>query len=81
MNGDVAVAPAASGLHGAIRLPGDKSIGHRALMLGALADGCTRVKGLPNGADVASTRSCLQVLGTTIRDAGEETEIYGRGGR
>jgi 3-phosphoshikimate 1-carboxyvinyltransferase len=49
-------------------------------MLGALADGCTRVKGLPNGADVASTRRCLEALGTTIRDVGGDIAIYGRGG-
>ena len=80
MSADVAVAPAGTGLHGTIRLPGDKSIGHRALLLGALADGCTRVKGLPNGADVASTRRCLEALGTSIEDLSEEIAIYGRGG-
>lgn len=77
MSGDVAVAPARAGLRGAIRLPGDKSIGHRALMLGALAEGCTRVKGVPNGADVASTRRCLQALGTEIRDEADEIRIFG----
>src|SRR5579872_3525088 len=80
MSGDVAVAPARAGLRGAIRLPGDKSIGHRALMLGALAEGCTRVKGVPNGADVASTRRCLQALGTEIRDEADEILIFGCGG-
>ena len=48
---------------GAIRVPGDKSISHRALMLGALGDGPSRVRGVLRGADVESTASVLRALG------------------
>ena len=56
-------------LQGEVRLPGDKSISHRALILGALADGWSRVHGLSEGADVQSTASCLRALGAEIEDA------------
>jgi 3-phosphoshikimate 1-carboxyvinyltransferase len=79
-DGDVAVAPAPRGLRGTLRVPGDKSIGHRALLLGALAEGRTRVAGLPGGADVRSTRACLRDLGVRIDEEGGETTIHGRGG-
>ena len=59
------ISPAA-GLRGRIRLPGDKSISHRALLLAAVADGRSRLRGLADGADVASTRSVLQSLGVQI---------------
>ncbi len=58
-----------------MRLPGDKSISHRALILGALADGWTRVHGLSTGADVLSTARCLRALGAEI----EETAVRGFG--
>lgn len=48
---------------GDLALPGDKSLAHRALIFGALADGNQVVSGLPAGGDVASTRDCLQRLG------------------
>ena len=53
-------------LFGEIRVPGDKSISHRALMLNAIADGVARVSNLSPGADVASTATCLAQLGVTI---------------
>jgi len=55
-------------LEGEVRLPGDKSISHRALMLNAIADGEARVSGLSDGADVASTAGCLRALGVEIGD-------------
>jgi 3-phosphoshikimate 1-carboxyvinyltransferase len=55
-------------LEGEVRLPGDKSISHRALMLNAVADGEARVEGLSGGADVASTAGCLRALGVEIED-------------
>ncbi|HVY62863.1 MAG TPA: 3-phosphoshikimate 1-carboxyvinyltransferase, partial [Planctomycetota bacterium] len=66
-------------IHGAVRCPGDKSISHRALILGALARGRTAIRGLAPGLDVRSTRSCLEALGVKIEavpamvedDAGE----------
>ncbi len=52
---------------GAIRLPGDKSISHRYAMLGALAQGTTRLTNFSTGADCASTLSCVRQLGCVIR--------------
>jgi 3-phosphoshikimate 1-carboxyvinyltransferase len=55
-------------LEGEVRVPGDKSISHRALLLNAVADGEAQVSGLSAGADVASTATCLRALGVTIED-------------
>jgi 3-phosphoshikimate 1-carboxyvinyltransferase len=53
-------------LDGAIRVPGDKSISHRALILGSIAAGRSRLGGLSPGADVQSTRRCIQELGAEL---------------
>lgn len=53
-------------LHGQIRVPGDKSISHRALMLGAIAAGETQIQGLLLGEDPRSTAACFQAMGATI---------------
>jgi 3-phosphoshikimate 1-carboxyvinyltransferase len=58
-------------LLGTVRLPGDKSLAHRALIFGALSDGPVTVRRLPSGEDVASTRHCLAQLGADIIDIGE----------
>lgn len=63
--GSLAVGPAAR-LRGRLRLPGDKSIAHRALILGALAEGGQSARGLPDSRDVASTAACLRRLGCRI---------------
>lgn len=52
---------------GSLRLPGDKSISHRYAMLGALAEGTTRLANFSTGADCASTLACLRQLGSVIR--------------
>ncbi len=73
----------ADSLSGYITLPGDKSISHRALILGALAMGKTRISGLLEGADVMSTLSALIQLGTTItrdEDANWVVDGLGLGG-
>jgi 3-phosphoshikimate 1-carboxyvinyltransferase len=74
------VEPAAR-LQGELRLPGDKSVSHRALLLNAVADGPASVRGLSTGADVASTASCLRALGADIdAGAGEHAcRVAGRG--
>jgi 3-phosphoshikimate 1-carboxyvinyltransferase len=64
-----------------LRVPGDKSIAHRVLMLAALAEGTSRLRGLPNGLDVASTRRVLTGLGVTFRDEGGTVVVEGAGGR
>lgn len=53
-------------LSGSLRVPGDKSISHRSIMLGAIADGITRVSGFLEGADALSTMNAFRALGVTI---------------
>ena len=53
-------------LAGTIRVPGDKSISHRALMLGALAVGRTKISGLLEGEDVLATAAAVNALGATV---------------
>ena len=76
---DVRVGPPAAGLTGAVAVPGDKSIAHRALLLGALASGTTRVTGFPGGADVLSSLGAMRALGARIERDGQVVEIEGRG--
>ncbi|WP_294354630.1 3-phosphoshikimate 1-carboxyvinyltransferase [uncultured Sphingomonas sp.] len=72
--------PAATRLVGRIRVPGDKSISHRALMLSALAVGESRVEGLLEGEDVLATASALRAMGARIeRDAAGVWTINGVG--
>jgi len=66
-------------LEGEVRVPGDKSVSHRALILGALADGETVVEGLSSGADVHSTRTCLEAMGVEISGAAPSVRVKGRG--
>ncbi len=56
-----------SDISGAVEVPGDKSIGHRALMIGALASGSSRIRNLPDGGDVRSTERCLVQCGVTVQ--------------
>jgi 3-phosphoshikimate 1-carboxyvinyltransferase len=68
---------------GSLRVPGDKSISHRALMLSALADGESRVRGLLASADVRSTAAVLRALGVPLPDVTMDEIIIrgvGRGG-
>ncbi len=63
-----------------MRVPGDKSISHRSIMLGALAVGETRVTGLLEGEDVLSTAAAMRAMGATIeRDAGGMWHVHGVG--
>src|SRR5665213_4260276 len=57
-------------LKGTIRPPGDKSISHRSLMLGALAIGQTTVEGLLEGEDVLSTAAAMRAFGATVTRTG-----------
>ena len=58
-------------LSGSIRVPGDKSISHRALILGALAVGETRVSGLLEGEDVLNTAKAMRALGAKVERTGD----------
>ncbi|KHK91916.1 3-phosphoshikimate 1-carboxyvinyltransferase [Novosphingobium malaysiense] len=61
----------AGALKGRIRVPGDKSISHRSIMLGALAVGETRVTGLLEGEDVLATAAAMRAMGATVERTGE----------
>ena len=62
-------APAAA-LTGKVRVPGDKSISHRALILGALSVGETSISGLLEGEDVLNTAKSMQALGAKVERTG-----------
>lgn len=64
--------PSGLSLQGRIRVPGDKSISHRALMLGAIAQGETQIQGLLLGEDPRSTASCFQAMGAEISELNTE---------
>ena len=57
-------------LSGKVRPPGDKSISHRALMLGALAVGETTIAGLLEGEDVLATAAAMRAFGATVTRGG-----------
>ncbi|MEG5057853.1 3-phosphoshikimate 1-carboxyvinyltransferase [Microcoleus sp. A2-C5] len=59
-------------LRGRIRVPGDKSISHRALMLGAIAHGETTIEGLLLGEDPRSTAKCFSLLGASVSELNAE---------
>ncbi|MDQ2890212.1 MAG: 3-phosphoshikimate 1-carboxyvinyltransferase [Gemmatimonadota bacterium] len=62
-----------------IAVPGDKSISHRSLMLGALSSGSGTIRGILRSDDVASTAAIMRSLGVTIDDDGETVTVHGRG--
>ncbi len=66
-------------LRGEISIPGDKSVSHRSIMFGALADGETIVSNFLPGADCLSTIACFQKLGVTIEQNGKQVRIIGKG--
>ncbi|WP_017728019.1 3-phosphoshikimate 1-carboxyvinyltransferase [Halalkalibacterium ligniniphilum] len=73
------VQPIHGGLRGTIRIPGDKSISHRAVMFGALAEGTTTIEGFLAGEDCLSTIACFQKLGVEIVQEGEKVTVHGKG--
>src|SRR5207244_2280391 len=67
-------------LQGRLRVPGDKSMSHRALIFGALAVGETRITGLLEGEDVINTAKAMRALGATVQRIGAGTwSIHGVG--
>lgn len=68
-----------TGLKGTVTVPGDKSISHRSIMLGSLADGITEVHGFLNGADCISSMNCFRQMGVTIDHSGDTVTIHGKG--
>ncbi len=70
----------APGLKGQIRIPGDKSVSHRSLMLSALAIGETRVSGMLEGEDVLATAAAMRAMGAEVKRQDDGTWcIVGRG--
>ena len=74
-----AVARQSSALKGTARVPGDKSISHRAFMFGGLASGETRITGLLEGEDVLRTGEAMKAMGARIAKTGAEWIIHGTG--
>ncbi|MFQ5813843.1 MAG: 3-phosphoshikimate 1-carboxyvinyltransferase, partial [Anaerolineae bacterium] len=70
----------AEGLRGRVEVPGDKSISHRALLLGAIAEGTTRVRNFLPAADCLATLACVKALGVEVERLSEtELIVQGRG--
>src|SRR3981081_1762767 len=65
------VARRSGPLKGSVRVPGDKSISHRALIFGALTVGETRIKGLLEGEDVINTAKAMRALGAAVERTGD----------
>lgn len=66
-------------LRGEVTVPGDKSISHRAVMFGALAEGTTEVINFLQGADCLSTIECFRKMGVSIENTPEHILIHGKG--
>ena len=69
----------AKGLRGEIRVPGDKSISHRSIMFGSIANGVTKVSGFLRGEDALATLEAFRAMGVQIDDDGETVTIVGKG--
>jgi 3-phosphoshikimate 1-carboxyvinyltransferase len=75
----IELQPTMKGLKGMIDIPGDKSISHRSVMFGSIAQGVTRVTNFLPGDDCLSTISCFRKLGVVIEENENELIIYGNG--
>ena len=67
-------------LRGAVDIPGDKSVSHRALMFNALASGSATIAGLSFGQDVVSTMGCMSSLGVEFESSEGQVTVHGSGG-
>ena len=68
-----------TGLRGKVEIPGDKSISHRCIMLGSIADGTTEVHNFLQGADCRATIDCFRKLGIEIENNGSSVVVHGKG--
>ena len=66
-------------IRGEINIPGDKSISHRAVMFGALAEGTTEVSHFLKSADCLSTISCFRKMGIEMEESEDLLKIHGKG--
>jgi 3-phosphoshikimate 1-carboxyvinyltransferase len=78
MKQPLTASPSAA-LSGRIRVPGDKSISHRALILGALATGITRITGLLEAEDVMATAKAMAALGAEVERSNGAVAVKGQG--
>ncbi|MED4783180.1 3-phosphoshikimate 1-carboxyvinyltransferase [Brevibacillus choshinensis] len=69
----------ANKINGTVKVPGDKSISHRAVMFGSLAEGTTTIEGFLTGADCLSTISCFRRMGIQIEQHGDKVTVEGKG--
>ena len=77
-----AAAPLSSGLRGVAAAPGDKSVSHRALLLGGMAEGETVITGLLESADVLNTAKAVAALGASVTQTGSGAwRVVGVGGK
>jgi len=72
-------ASSCNSLNGSIKVPGDKSISHRSIMLGSIANGITNVSGFLEGEDSLATLRAFQQMGVQIERMGSNITIYGAG--
>ena len=72
-NGSIAIEPGQS-LRGEVMVPGDKSISHRALLFGAIAEGATTIHGMLAADDPCSTADCLRAMGVAISPLGDKDQ-------
>lgn len=75
------VVMASGPLRGRCRVPGDKSISHRALIFSAVAQGSSRIRGLLDSADVRSSLACLRALGLDVQQDAEAYVVTGLAGQ
>ena len=68
-----------NGLRGTVSVPGDKSISHRSIMLGSIAEGTTEVHNFLQGADCLSSIACFRQMGIYIENNGDIVRIHGQG--
>lgn len=70
-----------SPLSGTVKVPGDKSISHRAVMFGSLAEGTTRIEGLLEGEDVLATAAAMRAMGATVGKTDGQWVVTGVGAK
>lgn len=68
-----------SSLKGELTIPGDKSISHRSVMFGSIAEGTTEIHGFLNGADCISSMNCFRQMGIDIDCEGDVVTVHGKG--
>ena len=72
-------APVRDGLRGTVRVPGDKSISHRAVLLGAVNDGAVSVSGFLGSADTMATVQAVRALGVAVEEHADTLTVHGNG--